>query len=457
MANLVGQSLGQYRVLSLIGQGGMARVFQAYQQSLARYVAIKAIAVKVDGKRDEGFVQRFSNEARLVARMTHSNIVPVHDFGEDKGWAYIVMEYISGGTVRDRLAQAETQRTRMDLGTSLDLMAQAALALECAHSNGVIHRDVKPANMLLRTSDHLLLSDFGIAAILEANVAFARSGGNAGTPQYMAPEQGMPNAVIDARTDIYALGVVLFQCVTGRLPFFADSPTATVLKHMNEPPPPPGALVAGLPPRVERIILRAMEKHPNARYQRARDMAEELKEAAAEVRRMGRPSGPTVRRDGEPPPIAPRVPLAPRGTPGAPGTCFRCGAANAPENRFCTACGYDLSGTRGQVDRFLAPNGRPLHCRLTVRTGPMVGNVYVLHQDVTTVGRTTENDVTIVDWSVSRHHARLVFHQGQWFAEDLGSANGTYVNGELVRAPVLLTPGCEMRLGDDVLTFDLIS
>ena len=456
MANLVGQSLGQYRVLSLVGQGGMARVFQAYQQSLERYVAIKAIAVKVDGKRDEGFVQRFSTEARLVARMTHSNIVPVHDFGEDKGWAFIVMEYISGGTVRDRLAHAETQRTRMDLVLSLDLMAQAALALECAHSNGVIHRDVKPANMLLRNSDHLLLSDFGIAAILEANQAFVRSGGNVGTPQYMAPEQGMPNAVIDGRSDIYALGVVLYQCVTGRLPFLADSPTATVLKHMNEPPPPPSALAPEVPPRVERIILRAMEKHPNARFQRARDLAEELKEAAAELRRA-RAAVPTVRREEGPAPVAPRAQQAPRGVPGAPGTCFRCGAANPPENRYCTACGYDLSGARGQADRFLAPNGHPLRCRLTVRTGPMTGGVYVLHQDVTTIGRTTDNDVAIVDRSVSRHHAQLVFHQGQWFVEDRGSANGTYVNGVLVRAPLLLTQGCELRLGDDILTFDLVS
>jgi hypothetical protein len=143
--------------------------------------------------------------------------------------------------------------------------------------------------------------------------------------------------------------------------------------------------------------------------------------------------------------------------PGAPGTCFRCGAANGAQNRFCTTCGYELSGVRGQGDRFLAPDGRPLRCRVTVRTGPLTGYSYVLHQDMTTFGRTIENDIVVTDGTVSRHHARLVFHQGQWFVEDLHSANGTFVNGVRVTAPQLLLPGCELRLGDDIMTFELVS
>ncbi len=460
MTDVVGQTLGQYRVESLIGQGGMARVYRGFQPSLERYVAIKAIPLQVNGQRDETFAQRFTMEAKLIARLTHPNIVPIHDYGEDRGWAFIVMEFISGGTVRDQLVAAEAARTGLDLVTTLDLMAQAALALEGAHAKGVIHRDVKPGNMLLRTRDHLLLSDFGIAAILEANQAYVRTGANIGTPQYMAPEQGIPNGVIDARTDIYALGVVLFQCVTGRLPFDADTPMGTVLQHIQQPPPRPSLLVPGLPPKVEYIILRAMEKHPGMRFQRAREMADYLRDAATEVRRSGRPPNPTVRRETGPVASAPyqQMPMqrAARGIPGAPGTCLRCGAANNPQNHFCTTCGYDLSGARARSDRHVLPNGNPLRCRILVRNGPLAGCAYLLHQDATTLGRSAENDVSIPDGTISRHHARLSFKKGHWLLEDLGSSNGSFVNGQRVTSPKTLNHGDEVRLGDDVLTFELV-
>ncbi|MGZ3601003.1 MAG: protein kinase domain-containing protein [Ktedonobacterales bacterium] len=459
MNDLIGQDLGQYRVQELIGQGGMARVYKGYQTSLDRFVAIKAIPTQIDHARDQEFAQRFTAEARLIARLTHPNIVPVHDYGEDKGWAFIVMEYISGGTMRDRIVRAEAERTRLNLAMILELLAQAALALECAHSNGVIHRDVKPGNMLLRNEEHLLLSDFGIAAILEANRAFTRSGGNVGTPQYMAPEQGTPNGVIDARTDIYALGVVLFQCVTGRLPFTSDTPMGTIVKHMQEPVPRPSALVSGLPPRVEHIILRAMEKHPTARFQRAREMADQLKAAADEARMAGRAPGATIRRPNEMIEAATgrgNLPLPPRGVPGQPGTCLRCGAANNPQNRFCTTCGYDLSGTRGHGDTYLAPNGRPLRCRITLHTGPLAGQAFLLHQDTTTLGRTAGNDIVIPDGTVSRYHARMSFHGGKWTVEDLKSSNGTWVNGTRVTRPMVLQHGDELRLGDDIMSFELV-
>lgn len=458
MTDVLGQTLGQYKVLSLIGQGGMARVYKGFQPSLERDVAIKAIPLQVDGELDETFSQRFTMEAKLIARLTHPNIVPIHDYGEDRGWAFIVMEFIGGGTVRDQLVAAGAARHGLGLATTLDLMAQAALALERAHAHGVIHRDVKPGNMLLRTPDHLLLSDFGIAAILEANQNFIRTGANVGTPQYMAPEQGVPGGVVDARTDIYALGVVLFHCVTGRLPFNADTPMGTVLQHMQEPPPRPSLLVPGLPPKVDYIILRAMEKHPGARFQQAREMADYLKDAALDVRRSGRAPGPTVRREtGAVASVPLQSPMqrAPRGTPGAPGTCLRCGAANSPQNRFCTTCGYDLSGARARSDRHLLPNGRPLRCRIILRNGPLAGCAYLLHQDVTTVGRSAENDVSIPDGTISRHHARLFFKRGRWLLEDLGSSNGTFVNGRRVTTPTPLSHGDELRLGDDILTFEL--
>ncbi|HKS71531.1 MAG TPA: serine/threonine-protein kinase, partial [Ktedonobacterales bacterium] len=188
MSSLVGQSLGQYQVQQVIGVGGMASVFKAYQRSLDRYVAIKAIPMQAANSRDPGFLARFTNEARLIAKLSHPNIVTVHDYGEERAWAYIVMEYIAGGTLRDRMVQAEAAHQRLGLAATLDLIAQAALGLDHAHQNGIIHRDVKPGNMLLRTEEQLLLSDFGIAAILEASAGYALGNG-AGTPQYMAPEQ----------------------------------------------------------------------------------------------------------------------------------------------------------------------------------------------------------------------------------------------------------------------------
>lgn len=456
MSELVAQRLGQYDVLELIGLGGMARVYKGYQTSLQRYVAIKAIPSQVDNSPDSTFVRRFTNEARVVARLTHPNIVPIHDFGEDKGWAFIVMEYIASGTLRERLVAAEQRHTRLDLALTLELLAQAALALDFAHANGVVHRDVKPGNMLMRTEDHLLLSDFGIAAILEANQEFTRTGANVGTPQYMAPEQGTPGGVIDARTDIYALGVVLFQCVTGRLPFNSDTPMGIILQHVNELPPRPAALVPGLNPAVEQIILRAMAKAPNGRYQHARDMAAQLRAVAADVRRGARQPQFTVPREGYPLGSNGVIPMPPRGVPGAPGTCFRCGAANEPRNRYCTTCGYDLSGARGQADRYRLPNGRPLRCRITLRNGPLMGYSFLLHQDTTTLGRTIGNDVIIPDGTVSRHHAQLTFRNGQWSIQDLGSSNGTWVNGSRVKRPKPLMNGDEVRLGDDVMTFELI-
>jgi serine/threonine protein kinase len=459
MIELVGQTLGQYRIDELIGLGGMARVYKAYQPTLDRFVAIKAIPVQGEGAQERSFVERFNAEARMVAKLTHPNIVPIHDFGEDRGWAYIVMEYISSGTVRERLMQAEARHAPLPLNWVLLVLEQAARALDFAHRNGIVHRDVKPGNMLLRTDDHLLLSDFGIATILAASAAYSRSGHPVGTPQYMAPEQGIPHATVDGRADIYALGVVLFQCATNRLPFYADQPVGIIAKHIHEAPPRPLALAPGLPPRVDAIIMRAMAKDPRQRYQHAAEMADELRVAREELRLNGRRGAPTMPVQISGNGAQPRPTAIPLGVPGAPGTCFRCGAANNPQNHFCTSCGYDLSGARANVDRFLAPTGRPLRCRLTFRNGPLVGRTFTLHQDTTTIGRIGGNDIVILDGTVSRHHARLTFNSstGQWSVEDLGSSNGTFVNRAPVKRATPIPNGAELRLGDVLVAFEMVS
>ncbi|MGE5333377.1 MAG: protein kinase domain-containing protein [Nitrososphaerota archaeon] len=449
---------GQYRIMDQIGAGGMARVYRGYQQRLDRYVAIKAIPTQGS---DRHMTARFEQEAKLIARLAHQNVLPVYDYGEENGWAYIIMEYVPGGTVRDRLATAEATHTLTPLWWMLKVCEQAALALDYAHNMKVIHRDVKPANMLLRTEEHMLLSDFGIATIIAANASSHRGSVGVGTPQYMAPEQGIPNAGVDGRADIYALGAVLYQGVTNRLPFYAEQPAAIIQKQINEPLIPPSRYNPDLPPGVERIILRAMAKDPRARYQHASEMAAELAEAQAPLKanaRTARISMATAKTPATAAPVKPQpVVLPPPGDGRAIGSCFRCGTVNNPQNRFCTFCGYDLSGGRAQADRFLGPSGRPLHCRLTFLNGLLQGRTFLLHQDVTTIGRTIGNDVIIPEGTVSRHHARLIFHNGQWSIEDAGSSNGTLLNGQKVKRPKALRTGDQIRIGDSWVLFEMVN
>src|SRR5438309_4417772 len=226
--SMIGKSLGQFRIVLHIGAGGMASVFKAYQPTLDRYVAIKVLPAY--HARDPIFVKRFEQEARSVAKLAHPNIVQIHDFGEQDNITYIVMEYVDGGTLKDRLKRA------LSVPEAADFIIQAAEGLDCAHRNGIIHRDVKPANMLVRRDGHLLLSDFGIAKILEGTTNLTRVGTGIGTPQYMSPEQGT-GQMVDRRSDIYSLGIVLFHCLAGRVPFTADSPLTITVKHLQDPLP----------------------------------------------------------------------------------------------------------------------------------------------------------------------------------------------------------------------------
>src|SRR5260370_35835446 len=199
---LVGKSLGQFRIVEGIGAGGMATVFKAYQPTRDRYVAVKVLPVCHAG--DPIYVKRFTQESRFVAKLQHANIVQIHDFGTEGDITYIVMEYVEGGTLKDRLKQRA-----LTVPEAVDFVIQAAEGLGCAHSHGIIHRDVKPANMLLRKDGHLLLSDFGIAKILEGTTNLTRVATGIGTPQSLSPEQGTGQPV-DRRSDIYSLGIVLY-------------------------------------------------------------------------------------------------------------------------------------------------------------------------------------------------------------------------------------------------------
>src|SRR2546422_400485 len=220
---LVGKTLGKFRIVSRIGAGGMATVFKAYQANLDRYVAIKVLPSHY--AHDKTFAERFEREARAIAKLQHANIVPIHDFAQEEinlgeqgptTFTYIVMEYVEGGTLKDRLKQP------LSIPEAVDFMVQAAEGLDCAHRKNIVHRDVKPANMLVREGNQLLISDFGIVKMLEATTNLTRVGTGLGTPQYMSPEQGTGQAV-DRRSDIYSLGIVLFHCLVGHVPYTGDS------------------------------------------------------------------------------------------------------------------------------------------------------------------------------------------------------------------------------------------
>ena len=452
--SLVGKSLGQFRIVERIGAGGMAMVFKAYQSTLDRYVAVKVLPAY--HARDPVFVKRFEQEARSVAKLAHPNIVQIHDFGSEGDITYIVMEYVDGGTLKDRLKQA------LPVAEAADFIIQAAQGLECAHRNGLVHRDVKPANMLLRKDGHLLLSDFGIAKILEGATGLTRVGAGIGTPQYMSPEQSMGQAV-DRRSDIYSLGIVFFHCLTGRVPFQADSPITVTVKQVSEPLPVDRLAAAGVPVPIIQVVQQMTAKAPSDRYQSADATIDGLSNAltssnlvprswrGAALPSSAQPPGDQAMQSGQLTPTSYSQPN--QLLPGSTVTCFRCGASNPSAWLYCTQCGDDLSNKLASADRYLGPNGRPVLARLSIQNGPMAGRSYRFHQVVTTIGRTNGNDLVITGRTVSRRHARLWFADGHWYLEDLQSANGTLVNNARIHQPVMLKDGDVVHFGDEVVVF----
>jgi serine/threonine protein kinase len=269
---VIGQNVGQYRVIEQIGLGGMATVYKAYQASMDRYVAIKVLPHHF--LHDPTFLGRFEREARTIARLEHIHILPVYDYGRHEDVPYLVMRYVEGGSLSSLLKE---HPAGLPLTEASRLIGQIASALDYAHARGVIHRDIKPSNMLLDYEGNVLLTDFGIAKIAEATVQLT-TGGTVGTPAYMSPEQGMGKELTPA-TDVYSLGVVLYQILTGRVPFEAETPIAVIHAHIYDPLPLPRNFRPDLPEAVERVLLKALAKAPGDRYQTAGEMAAALSEA----------------------------------------------------------------------------------------------------------------------------------------------------------------------------------
>ncbi len=267
MPGLTGTSLGQYQLLERLGRGGMSEVYLAYDNLHQRNLAIKVVA-----STHADYIERFRREAYAVSILQHAHILPAYDYGEQPPWHYMVMPYIALGTLRDRLQQGPL--TLEETGIILE---QIANALQFAHDQGIIHRDIKPSNILLGDDNYVYLADFGLAKSLEGGSTITQTGNLLGTPEYMAPE--LAEGPATTSSDLYALGIVLYEMATGNIPFDGETPLAIYWKQIRDQPLPPTRINLAIPPAIERVILRSLEKEPQRRYQTANELAHAYIEA----------------------------------------------------------------------------------------------------------------------------------------------------------------------------------
>jgi len=421
MNELIGRKIDQYRIDALLGEGGMGTVYRAFDLNLARPVALKVMHSQL--ARQKEFQQRFLQEARSAARLNdHPSIVTIHHFGESQGMLYMVMALVTGGSLSAHVQRLQTSGEAIQLREVLVLMGQVADALGYAHRNGVVHRDIKPSNVLiqrLETPDRegdpplrAVVTDFGLAKILEGGVE-TRSGDLMGTYAYMSPEQCLRKD-LDGRSDIYSLGVMLYQLTTGKLPFDIQSATDAVMKHLNEIPPAPRVAWAGLPPMVEVIILKAIAKKPEERFEKAETMALAMREASRKIT-----ESEMTKFTGQRTILSLETQLQQ--------------AESLPEP---SRMGFDLSPIPSQDQLVIAQKDR------TPRS-------IALDKQQLTIGRSAESDLTLDHVDVSRQHARLEHSSSGWQVTDLNSTNGTYLDGNrlLAGVPEPFHPGKTLRIG----------
>ena len=263
-----GLTLGNYQIIEKIGAGGMGAVYKAYQPGLGRFVAIKVLPPQTAG--DPAFGERFAQEARAVGKLRHPNIVTAFDFTQQGDIAYLVSDYIDGGTLADQLG------TPLPLDYAMGVLGPIAAALDYAHARGIVHRDIKPQNVLLTREGTPVLTDFGLAKIVGPGSGMTQAGSLMGTADYMAPELAGGAEAAGPAADQYALGIIAYQLLVGRHPFPSDNPLSALMAHVNKPVPLPSQLGVALPPGAEAALLRALAKKPEDRFARAGDFVRAL-------------------------------------------------------------------------------------------------------------------------------------------------------------------------------------
>jgi serine/threonine protein kinase len=378
---------GDYERIETLGGGGAAVVYKAISRQDGQVVAIKVLQHTDPYLRD-----KFQKEGQEIAKLLrHPNIVLVYGGGESNGVLYLVMEFMDSGTLRDRLCPGQP----LAMGDVITIAGQVCDALNYAHQMGVYHRDIKPENIFFSSDGQVKLGDFGIARLARA-VTRTTSGWLIGTPAYISYEQAKGHE-IDGRSDLYSLGVVLYEMVTGHRPFVADHPLAVVDKHIQEYPVPPTRINPDVPAAIESVIMRALDKDRSRRFRTADEMARALGYTAPMHGGEVGPASAVVF-------TSPPVPLARR--------------------------------------------PRPAHVSDTLRLVRTDGAVISLRAETSPLNR---RDVNPGDLEISRQHARLVRRGGYYWIEDLGSANGTFVNNLRIFSPQVLKPGDEIRLGCTML------
>ena len=428
MADLVGKTIGNYKIETLLGTGGMGQVYRGVHQFLKVERAVKVMNPGVAA--DPTFQARFLQEAQAAAGLKHPNIVEVFDFGEQDSQFYMVMELVTDGSLRSLLRQrASGQSWELPLG--LDLIRQAAEGLGYAHGKGMVHRDIKPDNLLLQklsdsprgeTQYTLKITDFGLARLTEGGGVRTVSGVVMGTPAYMSPEQCQGGAV-DGRSDLYSLGVVLYEVATGYLPFQAASVSEAIYKHVFVAPPPPCQVRPDLPQTLEDIILRCLAKKPEGRYATGAELARALKGV------VGAPEITTMA------PIRPNQPK-PAPTPATPPAAAT--ALEAP----------NVGGTAPPAAQPLG--GYSSFPRIRVMDdGGRTLQVVEVSKPVIVVGRQPGSDLLLAEEGVSRQHVRIMKDGDRVSVTDLGSNNGTLLAGSrlLPQASTTWERGQALRIG----------
>jgi len=291
MSFRVGENIGPYQLLERIGEGGMGTVFKAYHPLLDRYVALKIIHPA--HREDQNFIARFKREARLVAKLDHANIVPIHDYAEQEDHSYLVMKFIEGSTLKDRLAQGPLSYDEV-----LQVVDSVGSALAYAHRQGILHRDIKPSNVLIGINGTMYLADFGLARVTQAEISTLSSESSLGTPHYVSPEQAMGKGGLDERTDVYSFGVMLYELIVGQPPFNAETGFAIIHDQIYTPPPLPRTLNPNVSESVEQVLLKALAKDPNNRFENVDQMVLAFKNAWLNANNPVQRSAPSLTHHG---------------------------------------------------------------------------------------------------------------------------------------------------------------
>ena len=294
---MVGKKFGAYEIKEEIGRGGMGIVYRAVQISLGREVAIKVLPPQLAVEKE--FVKRFYREAQSAANLKHPNIVTIHDVGEEDGTYYFAMEYLDGGSLEDRIEK----QGAYSLEEAVAIISQMAVALDYAHKNGIIHRDIKPGNIIIDEEGRAVITDFGIAKAAY-DQKLTKTGMTVGSPEYMSPEQ-VKGREIDGRADLYALGIVFYRMLCGEVPFTGDSAVSIAYQHVNEPIPPISALRPDLPQYADRILQKLLAKDPDNRFQSGRELIQSLQNKTAPMLPVEEPADPAPTPQGPHPPPQP--------------------------------------------------------------------------------------------------------------------------------------------------------